>query len=541
MSRYTFWAKSAHGLHELSEYYQFANLSANEQATALHEVKRFVHELKRVQFGEAGRAEILEELKAYYPPEKISEYANGMTQHELLSIWRDEFLDGRHIFFNGSIKGGIYHEYQPKGYWVKMTDASVQSELSEFFNHEKDNKDISALSMMIRLMTTKTFMPKFNAKRLWLFQNGALDLATGELREPKPEDYLSWQVSYSYNEDATCPTFDDFMHEITCNEQSREDFLNDMLGYILYEDNRLERIFILYGDGRNGKGTLLHVIEELIRNVNTQDNAYQSFTNIPFCEFSKPTQLIMLDGAIANLSYDIDENLKGCESALKSISSGDTISGNYKFCDTVSFTPRCKLICATNHMLKLHDDSLGMKERLMFCRFANCFKGRENTGLKKQLITELPGIFNRMYRAYKALLEREKELGCGAIRPCIDQSEFIREFTEIANPVAVFWAEHKDEYLSRGEVKKAEIFDAYRAFCEHNGYKVFIERSDNEKGIAGVFHGALKRVAADDGVTITDTRHKEGNAQPYYSKFSSQANIQDLAQAIDNGTLEIDE
>lgn len=468
---------------------------------------------------------------------KISQNSKD-TKHELLMSMRSDFLEGRHIFFHGTIKGGLYYEYQPAGFWVRMTDASMQSELSKHFGHSKSNKDISNLSMMIRLMTTKHSMPLFNSKRLWLFQNGVLDLDTGILRNPMPDDYLTWQVSYGYDEDATCPTFDNFMQQITLNEASRLDFLDDVMGYIPYEDNRLEKIFVLIGEGMNGKGTFLNVIENLVRNVNSYSNGFQSYTNIPLYELTKPTQIIMLDGSIVNLSYDLNENLKGCESALKSIASGDTISGNRKFCDTVSFTPRCKMICASNHMLKLRDDSYGMRRRLMFCRFANSFEGRENTKLKKQLTAELPGIFNRMYRAYKKLIEREKEFGSRAIRPCIDNDEFITEFTQIANPVAAFWADFKDEYISRGEVKKSDIFDAFRAFCERNSRYAGDER---------IFYKNLKKVANDDGITIKDTRHREEKKQIYYCQFMSSGAIEANAQkyitlddVLNDDLLEID-
>ena len=433
------------------------------------------------------------------------------NSHEILMTMRDDFLEGKHIFFHGTIKGGSFYEYQPAGYWARLTDASMQSEISKHFRHSKSNKVFYELTTMVRLMHTEHSLPKFNQKRLWAFKNGVLDLDTGELRQPKPDDFLTWQVEYGYDAEATCPLFDKFLAECANNEPSRINFLDDMLGYIPYEDNRLEKIFVLVGEGMNGKGTLLNVIENLVRNVHANSNGFQSYTNVPLSEFSKPTQLIMLDGSIVNLSYDLNENLRGCESALKSVSSGDTVNGNRKFCDSESFTPRCKLICASNHMLKLSDDSFGMRRRLMFCRFANCFKGRENVNLKKQLISELPGIFNKMYRAYKALLERENELGSSAIRTCIDNDELMNEFNQTANPVAAFWNEFKNEYLSRGELPKAKIFDDFKAFCERNG---------KFAGTESNFHKNLKRVATDEGITIKDTRHRENGMQPVYCLFN---------------------
>ena len=52
MAGFTFWAQSANDLHELNSYYPFSRLSANEKATHMREVKRFVHELDRLSLRE---------------------------------------------------------------------------------------------------------------------------------------------------------------------------------------------------------------------------------------------------------------------------------------------------------------------------------------------------------------------------------------------------------------------------------------------------------------------------------------------------------
>ena len=514
MSRFTFWETQPRSL---SGYHPFYSLSANDKAKALSEVKKFVRGLKTFlpekqtfDFFGGDMQHVLDALAEYYPPEMIAKFNEPPTAQEVLCSMRDEFLEGRHISFCGSVKGGSYYEYQPAGYWARMTDADMQSEISAHFRHDIENRTIAQLTMMTRLMTTQPVMPRFNKKKLWLFQNGVLDLSTGELRKPKPEDNLSWQVGYSYDEEAECPTFDKFIAECADNEPSRIQYLTDLLGYLPFENNRLEKIFVLVGEGQNGKSTFCKVLESLISSTNERDNS-QSVTHIQPSTFDKGTELIQLENSVLNLAYDISYDLRGCESALKSIASGDTISGNLKFHDTRSFTPRCKLIMTSNRMIRVNDDSYGMRRRLMFCKFAHDFTGHEDTCLIDKLKAELPGIFNKMYKAYKALLEREKELGNRAIRPCIDQEEFMSDFSQAVSPVAAFWAERKEEYMSCREVKKSEIFDDFKAFCERNS---------RYAGSESNFHKNLKRLANDDGISVADVRHRDGNTQPYYSVFS---------------------
>ena len=515
MSRYTFWDRSRPK--RLSEYFPFYSLSANEKAKSLGEVKKFVYALKT--FLPAGgisdlfggdMQHVIEALCEYYPQDKIAKFSEGPTAQEILCSRRDEFLEGRTLFYHGSIKHGEYWQYDNNcGYFYRMSDADLQAELSEFFKHELNNKDIAQLSMMIRLMVTKQVMPKFNKKRVQVFTNGTLELDTGILREHRAEDFVTWAHNFPYNEETKCPTYDAFLEQVTQGEQSRIDLLDDLPAYALYEDCRLEKMFILVGDGENGKGTYLKTIEALFTSSNPRDNS-QSVTNIQPCEFDKPTERIILEGSMLNIAHDIDANLKGCASYLKSITSGDTITGNFKFCDSRSFSPRTKIVCSSNHMIKVDDDSYGMRRRLMFCKFAACFKGTADTGLLDKLKAELPGIFNRVYRAYQALREREKTQGNNAIRATIDQNAYISEFTNIANPVAAFWNDQGEEYLARNEVANDELFEAFREFCEWNRIPA---------GYKNTFHSNLKKVLQEAGIAFSNTRHREGDKQPYYYVF----------------------
>lgn len=531
MAGYSFWENTPKKLEG-----SFYSLSKAEKDNALAEVKQFVYKLGT--FLEPKEfTEVMKVLALYYPEDKLKKYAEGPSAQELLEMNRDEFLDGKHIFFQGSVKGGSFWEYQEKGFWTRTTDAAMQGNISKFFGHKKAVKTIRTLSDMVRLYDTREVLPKFNSKRLWLFQNGVLDLDTGELREAKPEDYLTWQVSYRYDPTAKCPKFDKFLEEITCGNTSRLDLLDDMLGYILYEDNRLEKMFVLLGEGQNGKGTLLATLDALTRSVNALEDL-QSVSHIPLKDFNNPVQVYQLRGSIVNFSYELNQNLKDCEATMKSVISGEPVNGNEKFHDSVSFSPRCKLINASNHMPKVYDDTFGMKRRLAFIKFEACFADSPNTHLKEELQTELSGIFNRMYKAYKALLEREKTDSKNAIRLCSDQHDFMSEFSQTANPVAAFWNEYRDELVERKEVPKREVFDIYKDFCERNSRFAGTENN---------FGKALTRVLKDAGIELKKTRPTINGKQTYCYAFIGGSKTQPenpeptLEQAFAEGVIELDE
>ena len=507
MSRYTFWEKKPV---LLSESTPFKQLSANDRVKYLSEIKQFVYRLKTL-LEPSEFNDVIITLCEYYPRDKIARFAEGPTAHEVLCGMRDKYLESRNLFYHGSIKHGEYWQYDEQGgYWYRMTDADMQASLSEFFKHEPDNKTITQLAMMVRLMVTREIMPDFNKKQVEVFSNGTLELHSGILREHRAEDYATWAHTFSYDATAQCPTYDAFLEQVADGQPSRIDFLDDLAAYALYPDCRLEKCFFLIGGGGNGKGTYLHTLEALFESCNSRTNS-QSVTHIQPCNFDKPTERIGLESSVLNIAHEVDGNLKGCEPYLKAVISGDTLSGNHKFVDTRSFCPRAKLVCSSNAMITTRDASLGMRRKILFTKFAACFEGQADTNLKAKLRAELPGIFNRVYRAYQALVEREKTQGNHAIRESCDNAAYMAEFTDTANPVSAFWTEFGGGFVERREVPKAEVFDRYREFCERNSIYA---------GRENIFHAQLQKVLQDNGITYSVTRHREQNRQAYYYVFT---------------------
>jgi phage/plasmid-associated DNA primase len=86
--------------------------------------------------------------------------------------------------------------------------------------------------------------------------NGTLDLRTGELREHNPVDLLTKITRAAYRPDAEGPEFARFLRRIQ-PEQAMRDFLARLLGHAL-EGRVVSHILpIFYGEGANGKGTLI--------------------------------------------------------------------------------------------------------------------------------------------------------------------------------------------------------------------------------------------------------------------------------------------
>ena len=475
------------------------------------------------------QAEISRQLEAVLSEKGIIQENNeeekekSQSEDERLCAIRDAFLKDKHIFFHGSIEHGEYFQYQPAGFWTRMTNAELRADLSAYLGH-KNSKDIGKIATMIRDMCCKREIPEWNKGRLDNFPNGTLELDTGKFREHRPEDYLTFEHIYNYNPAANdCSVCDAFMKAVTKGEQSRIEHLIDILAYTLYEDNALEKIFFLIGSGANGKGTFLHLIEDLFTNANPCED-FRSVTHVQPCDFDRPTERIALEGSILNVAYDVEKDLRGCSSYLKSLAGNDRITGNHKFCDSHSFTSRAKVISSCNHIPIIDDDSFGMRRKLCFIRFEAKFdEGTADTHMREKLQAELPAIYNRVYAAYLELRKREELCGQDAIRLSCDQPELIKEFTVFADPIKDFWLTVKEEYLSRREIPKPAVFDEFKKFAERNNIDL-IREGIREKTFQTKFYAVLNE---DSGISAnySQRKNKEGRYYCYTIQQSQEASL----------------
>lgn len=100
----------------------------------------------------------------------------------------------------------------------------------------------------------------------WLLpcKNGVIDLRTGELRPGTPGDLLSKASPIEYRGfDEECPEWEKFLLSIQPDDEVR-DFMHMLLGYSISGLTMEQFIAIFIGPGRNGKGLLFEMLEEIL-------------------------------------------------------------------------------------------------------------------------------------------------------------------------------------------------------------------------------------------------------------------------------------
>lgn len=237
------------------------------------------------------------------------------------------------------------------------------------------------------------------------FRNGVLCLATGELSEHSPERGFLSCLPYDFDPKATCPTFDQFMRNITLGDKQLEALLLEFIGYALVDqDYWLQKALVLVGEGSNGKSTFLQVVEQLAGTANT---AFLSLA-----ELQSETSRSQLEGKLLNLCDELPNySLKSTELLKKLFGGTTTVRRLYH--DGIVLKNNAKFIFAGNAIPDTTDTSAGFFRRLEIVPFEARFSvGPEDgaqaadTTLAVKMTAELPGIFNCVVAHYKRLKER---------------------------------------------------------------------------------------------------------------------------------------
>ena len=289
------------------------------------------------------------------------------------------------------------------------------------------------------------------------FQNGLLKL-NEELDpafcERTPEWFSPNCLPFDYKDDATCPSWRQFLKEIFPNDSDTVNLVQEMFGYLLTSDTRQQRFFVFTGNGANGKSVLLAILRELLGPDNV---AHQSLSALAG-EFG----LAPLVGKLANISAEM-ESRGFDEEMVKKLVGGDPVTVNRKHRDQRTYKLVARLVFATNNLPRFSDRSQGMWRRSIIipCPVTIPLE-KQDLQLPERLRQELPGIFNWAVEGLRRLRAR----GLFTL-PAVSVAA-LKEHQRDSNPARVFLTEHY-EVVPGERVPKKAIYARYRDWCREVG------------------------------------------------------------------------
>lgn len=201
---------------------------------------------------------------------------------------------------------------------------------------------------------------------LFNVSNGTVDLRSGELREHRRDDCLTKLSPIRYDPTAKAPRFLEFLDEIMRGDRDMIAFLQRAVGYSLTGDTSEQCFFFLHGDGANGKGTLIRLLDRLLGEYFRQTD-YSTF-------LSRHGHAVREDVAdLAGARVVAAEEARGDnrldEGLIKTLTGEDVISARFLHKARFTFRPTFKLWFAANEKPRISGVDHGMWRRVRLIPF----------------------------------------------------------------------------------------------------------------------------------------------------------------------------
>ena len=299
-------------------------------------------------------------------------------------------------------------------------------------------------------------------------QNGVLDLKNFELREHDPNYFFSKICNVSYNPDAKCDRWVEFINEVMQGNQDKINYIQKLLGYSLTGDTNEHACYILYGKTtRNGKSTLVETIgymlggsEGYTTSMNPETIAMKAMP-----DSSKPSNdLARLKGCRFLIAAEPPKKMLLNISVLKRLTGGDTIVARPLYKTEFEFMAKFKLFMNTNFLPLMTDNTIFESDRVNVITFDRHFsRDEQDRDLKRTLRTQeaLSGILNWCLEGLKKYYEE------GADPPEIVRRA-VEEYKEDSDKIGLFI---KDCLIFKKGINTPakDVYSRYTDWCRNEG------------------------------------------------------------------------
>lgn len=397
------------------------------------------------------------------------------------------YVNDGHLTLRNQAK--VFCQYTPKlNSYVDVEDAMVRAGIYSFL--EKALRWDPKVEAIVEFKPTKakvenvmdalrahSILPAESAAPCWLdseslfdpldilpCSNGLLHLPTRELIAPSPRFFTKNGLEFAFDDTAPAPEhFLGFLNDLWPNDPESQDCLQEWLGYLLSSRTHLQKILMLVGPKRSGKGTIGRIIRRLVGDRNvcapTLANMGQQFG---LSTLIGKTVAIVGDARIGGRT-----DTAVVTERLLSISGEDALSVPRKFLDDWTVQLRTRFVIMTNELPRIEDASGALASRFVVITLRKSFYGHEDHGLFDRFVPEMPGILNWALEGYARLRARGH-----MVQPAAADG-LIRDLEDLGSPTKEFLRECCE--IGPGfEVSHQAIYDKWRSWCltvgrEHPG------------------------------------------------------------------------
>lgn len=368
--------------------------------------------------------------------------------------------------------------------WVEVEDAEVRSDAYQFTgdavyvsdkgvekpwapNRYKVADLLDALRAVTHLPETlrsPSWLTKMEnappAQELVATSNGLLEVTGRNIYNHTPLLFNQVAVPFAYDPDAPPPVrWLRFLADLWPEDPDSIAALQEYMGYVISGRVDLQKILLLIGPTRAGKGVIARVLKNLVGDGNHAGPTLASLaTNFGLSPLIGKPLAVISDARLAG------GGTNQVVERLLSISGEDVLTIDRKYREPWTGTLPTRFVVISNELPRFGDASGAIAGRFVVLSLQRSWLGKENPGLTRELLPELPGVLNW------ALDGLERLLGTGRFSEPQSSVDSILALQDLVSPVSAFV---RDE-CSTGpgcEVPAENLYAAWKTWAEDNGHR----------------------------------------------------------------------
>lgn len=355
-------------------------------------------------------------------------------------------------------------------YWRKKD----QEELQNFLGRAAAKLGVDAITSkyhvflgnLVKQFLTTAYLPtpenSSGNVRISL-QNGVYEINgfNRTLRPFRREDFLTYQLPFSFDPNAVCPKWNLHLNRVLPDEAS-QCVLAEFIAYI-FTILKLEKALLLYGDGANGKSVVFDVIIALLGSENCSNISPGSLKH----EYHRAGLANKLLNYDSDISRNIDSDL------FKKLVSGEPVEARLPYGQPHLIRRYAKLAFNCNELPRDVEYNKAYFRRFLILPFeVSIPEEDQNPNLASEIIeSELSGIFNWVMQGLERLLAQ------GKFSPCDAAKNALKKYRTESDSVALFIEEAKYHKVTDKDQATLlhKIYGEYKLFCQESGlYSVSI-------------------------------------------------------------------
>lgn len=287
-----------------------------------------------------------------------------------------------------------------------------------------------------------------------------------ELRQVHdPADFMTYQLPFGYDPDATCPTFLRYLDRVQPDKDCQA-VLAEFMGYVFIPHKllNLHYALLLHGGGANGKSVFANIMAAMFGKPNVSHVELSALTN-------DLNARLELEHKLVNIATEIDTEVK--DTVFKAMCAGEPVQVKKLYQDQRKMTNYGKLVFLANTLPRVKDSSEGYFRRLLLVPFSVTLPSSEwDVGLEDRIMaTEMPGVFNWVLEGLRRVWANKGFTKAQAVE------DAVAEYREKSDTVLGFINDNAVQPCPDNPRPLKDWYAEYLQYCTDAGHRTPVART----------------------------------------------------------------